>query len=223
MTPRPGVHRVVILTITVVCGLAGGLLASLIWHIDSGALLLALFISSAIATVVAFSLLTGEREVRSPARPGPRDASPASWPSAPARSAPAFNRTGSVGPVADSSTQPRSDAPGRVVLPLADRSPEPGSGKRQWWTEASPNSSGKSANSPAPAPSLEDYQAHRALIAQCPHCGDFRIDVSSAGPNYSFRCRNSHCGNTWTWTPGSPWPAVVVRRNLPGSAPERAK
>ncbi len=218
MTSRPGDHRVAILTITVVCGLAGGLLASLIWHIDFGALLLVLFVSSVIATMVAFSLLTGEPAVGSPAWPGPGDASTPSLPSTSARFAPAVNRT-----VADSSAQPRPAAPGRVVLPLAGRSPEPVSDKRQWWAEASPNSSGKPASPLAPAPSLGNYQAHRALIAQCPHCGDFRIDVSSAGPSYSFRCRNPHCGNTWTWTPGSPWPAVVVRRNLPGGSPDRAK
>jgi len=205
MTPtRRSDHRMAILLVTVVSGLAGGLLAHLIWrNVEAGALLLILFAGSAIATVAAFSLLTGETQ------PGPREAGSPSSPPAPVQ-------TGSAGPVLNSSTRSRPDTPGRVLLPLVEQSPVPVSGKRRWWAETSPNSGGRTATPPAPAPSLANYEAHRALIAQCPQCGDFRIDVSSAGSSYSFRCRNPRCANTWTWTPGSPWPAVVVRRNLTG-------
>jgi hypothetical protein len=62
--------------------------------------------------------------------------------------------------------------------------------------------------------SLSSYATDRTLIAQCPRCGDFQLDMARHGEDYSFRCRNAPCGNVWDWTPGTAWPAVVVRRNL---------
>jgi hypothetical protein len=122
---------------------------------------------------------------------------------------------------------------------------------------AAPHGPGRGEPWTRPAPPLSGYDEQSPLIAQCPHCGDFRLDVSGpdfSGPDvgdrevscpetgvdarshhrgrpdagqgvpaYAFRCRNPSCAHTWSWTPGSSWPAVVVRRNLTGSpAADRA-
>jgi len=54
------------------------------------------------------------------------------------------------------------------------------------------------------------------LVAQCPRCGDFRLDLLRDAESYSFRCGNHACAHTWRWAPGTPWPPTVVRRNLTG-------
>jgi hypothetical protein len=53
-------------------------------------------------------------------------------------------------------------------------------------------------------------------VVQCPRCGDFGVDVSSANQSFSFACRSCH--HTWTWRSGRPWPATVVR---PSAAKDR--
>lgn len=49
----------------------------------------------------------------------------------------------------------------------------------------------------------------QAVIAQCPHCADFRIDADTRPPHWRFACRA--CGWQWSWQPGTPWPEVHVR------------
>jgi hypothetical protein len=49
----------------------------------------------------------------------------------------------------------------------------------------------------------------KAVIAQCPHCADFRIDADSRSPHWRFACQA--CGWQWSWQPGTPWPEVHVR------------
>ena len=51
-------------------------------------------------------------------------------------------------------------------------------------------------------------------IVQCPECGDFEIDLRATGDELTFTCRNR--GHRWTWSPGRPWPATVIR---PTAAP----
>jgi hypothetical protein len=116
-----------------------------------------------------------------------------------------------------------STAPARIALPLPGGSAPPSNGTatRQWWAEtpsaaASSDRRELSAHHRSPAPPLSSYDAESALIAQCPRCGEFRLDVSHVAQDYVFQCRNGSCGNTWNWTPGTPWPPVVVRRNLLG-------
>lgn len=59
------------------------------------------------------------------------------------------------------------------------------------------------------------------LIAQCPRCGEFRLDVVPDPTAYHLRCLGPACGHAWQWVPGTPWPPVVVRRDLagPGNGP----
>lgn len=129
---------------------------------------------------------------------------------------------------------PPSTEPAKLVLPLAGPATG-GNLPRQWWNErrgasaashatdtgATPPDAGQadgSQPSPSrvvPAPPLSSYDPASALIAQCPRCGEFRLDVSASSPGYAFRCVIG-CGNRWEWTPGTPWPPVVVRRNLSG-------
>ena len=49
----------------------------------------------------------------------------------------------------------------------------------------------------------------KAIIAQCPHCADFRINASPRAPLWWFACQA--CGLEWSWEPGTPWPEVHVR------------
>jgi hypothetical protein len=55
--------------------------------------------------------------------------------------------------------------------------------------------------------SVGDGDEHQ--IVQCPHCGDFYIEIDRAPAHLEFRC--THCGHAWTWAPGVPWPRTVVR------------
>ncbi len=225
MSARPpggGAGQAPVLILTALCGLAGGLLAvrllddrftaSGLW-----APLLIVSGSAVLATAVAFLLLTATPAAtrRPPAGPpapqrpwyqaSAQQGRPAHRPPAAATPAPA-----AADPV------PRTN-PGHLVLPLEDGAapaPEPGGG--QWWTKSAPAAAAADRNSRA-VPALSSYVADgAALVAQCPNCGDFHIDVRRAGPAYVFRCRNPRCGEEWRWTPGTAWPPVVVRRNLTG-------
>jgi len=113
--------------------------------------------------------------------------------------------------------QTPTTTPTHVVLPV-----ESGG---QWWAQGgTPTNNTRTAQPAGPGPPLSTYVATgAALVAQCPNCGDFRLDVARGEPAYSFRCRNPRCRNEWHWTPGTDWPAVVVRRNLTGepTGPDR--
>lgn len=84
---------------------------------------------------------------------------------------------------------------------------------RTWWTET--------PAAPATAPTRphepgQGYDVARAVVAQCPRCGDFRLDLEQDGDACAFHCRNPNCGHRWEWRAGTPWPTTVVRRNLTG-------
>ena len=205
----------VLLMITVAGAVVGGVLASLLLTVDVRPLLVVLFVGTLLGASVAFGVLTTEPR-RSLATP------PARTPIPPAPQ-PSGNRAAAVEPAGRS-----PHTPSHVALPLP--APEAPADSRQWWNQTSPGGSGtRGRGGPAAgvsdrAPmSLTGYEPHRALIAQCPRCGDFHLDVTRAGPDYSFRCRNPSCANTWNWTPGTAWPAVVVRRNLTGGSAQRAR
>ncbi|HEY0453343.1 hypothetical protein [Actinophytocola sp.] len=198
-----------LLVVTIVCGVAGGLLAGRFLHVDVWMWLG----GAAVATAVAFGLLT--RDTPAPrVRPRPqvapdlRPAAPPAW----------HQQTASRSRPAPTSSPPPSP-PGHVVLPL----PGEAAGPRQWWTETNTatnteaNTATERNSRPSQLPDLPSYVAKGAvLVAQCPNCGDFRIDVRGGGSAFAFRCRNPRCGHEWQWTPGTPWPPVVVRRNLTG-------
>jgi hypothetical protein len=59
------------------------------------------------------------------------------------------------------------------------------------------------------------------VIAQCPWCGEFRLHVVPDAAGYRLHCLAPGCAHTWRWAPGTPWPPVVVRRDLagPGTRP----
>lgn len=84
-----------------------------------------------------------------------------------------------------------------------------------WWEQSGRSGGNHVAPVTVAAPPLESYVAERAVVAQCPRCGGFELDVESGESGFGFRCRSSRCGNRWRWTAGRAWPAVVVRRNLP--------
>jgi hypothetical protein len=114
---------------------------------------------------------------------------------------------GAAPPGTAAGAAPSSTAAGAAPLGTAAGAAPLGAGQADR-NEASPGRA-------IPAPPLSSYDATSALIAQCPRCGEFRLDVSARPPGYAFRCV-AGCGNSWVWTPGTPWPPVVVRRNLSG-------
>ena len=95
--------------------------------------------------------------------------------------------------------------------------PRPAEPEKNWWSQAAadgappPRPTAPASGGPTPAPQRPTAIAGSALIAQCPHCGDFRLDVHRDGHEYAFRCAEG-CGHTWRWAPGSQWPPVVIRR-----------
>jgi hypothetical protein len=220
----------VILAITIGSGLAGGVLAGLLaeqfWGPSPWPRLLTLAVTAALGTTVAFHVLTIEpSQSRTQPEARPRAGSPP-WHSGSTSSGPAGNRT-RQGPQATATAPPPRlpGTPSHVALPLPAASTTPSTtDKRQWWTESSPNANRGAGppNATAETPALSSYSARRALIAQCPRCGDFQLDMAGTGSAYAFRCRNPRCANTWTWTPGTAWPAVVVRRNLTRGSADRA-
>ena len=66
-------------------------------------------------------------------------------------------------------------------------------------------------NAPAapapPPPELGSYLGD-AVIAQCPNCGEFRVDKKRTGDCYTFDCPS--CQMRWTWRPGEDWRSIEV-------------
>jgi hypothetical protein len=85
-----------------------------------------------------------------------------------------------------------------------------------WWEGHTADRSARPTGS-APAPRAADLSQFldKALIAQCPNCGAFRIDVDSRrAAELAFGCQE--CRYQWTWQPGHPWPAIQVRPSARG-------
>lgn len=212
----PSDKKAVVLGITVICGLIGGLLAAPltdIGDVDVGWKVLIFIVSTAVGASVAFGLLT--REPRIQEQPKESDKR-LPWPPPKPPSGPVPGPPAIPPPAIPSQSTRQPGTPSHVAVPL------PGGAKggaQSWWERSGSNSAPKHAAAPATPVShvpLSSYAADRALIAQCPRCGGFELDMARHGEQYSFRCRNAQCGNELRWTPGSPWPAVVVRRNLTG-------
>lgn len=190
MNSRTGDRQTVILVVTVAFGLVGGMLVIPIVDLDWYVWVLVVVVAAVLSTLVAFWLLTNEH-----------------------RPSPYHHQQDQPAPPATTATTTAATTPTHVVLPT-------GSGG-QWWAQpGTPANNTRAAQPAGPAPPLSTYVASgAALVAQCPNCGDFQLDVTRGEPAYSFRCRNPRCRHEWHWTPGTDWPAVVVRRNLTG--PER--
>jgi hypothetical protein len=196
-----------VLALTAGGGLLGGLLA--LWLLDTevgASAVLFVLVAGALATALAYFLLTARPVPRQQAA-APRQAPPPQW----HQQAAHRNNPAPRGPTPEPA--PRAD-PGHLVVPLDDGAKPDGG---QWWNKSAPSVAAAGNQNNRPAPTLASYVAEgSALVAQCPNCGDFRIDVHRADPAFAFRCRNPRCGEEWRWTPGTAWPAVVVRRNLTG-------
>jgi hypothetical protein len=196
--------------VTTGAALAGGLVAVLLISVANVELDLVKWVllvigATALASAIAILMLTsGAPAQASPQAPPGRDG----WPQRPPHPAPP--RPNANVPRA---REPQA-TPGVQVVAL-----DAGGRARDWWNKSGP------AGPPAgdhrlPAPELASYVASgAAFVAQCPNCGDFRIDMTRGEPAHSFQCRNPDCGARWRWTPGTDWPAVVVRRNLTARQP----
>jgi hypothetical protein len=97
-----------------------------------------------------------------------------------------------------------------------------------WWTAAEAGPKPPAAATPArggpvvPPVELSEYAAVTRVV-QCPHCGDFGVDVRQQEPGFAFTC--NRCDRHWQWEPGAAWPVAVVRprrqgRPAPGLRPE---
>jgi hypothetical protein len=111
------------------------------------------------------------------------------------------------------SAEPGAAQPGLVqpgpVQPGAVQLVQPQAGG-SWWEGRAPAGA---AQRPAPAagrrPVPLSHFLDQALIAQCPKCGAFAVDVDNRAAEWLFSCQE--CRQRWTWQPGRPWPAVNVR------------
>ncbi|MEJ2853114.1 MULTISPECIES: hypothetical protein [unclassified Saccharothrix] len=123
-------------------------------------------------------------------------------------------------PITPPPTPPRP-APSPPPPPTPTPAPAPApDANGQWWNRTSaPAATPQAAQAPRESVSLNDFDAHRAQIAQCPRCGGFELDVRQDGHACAFTCRNPDCRTTWEWLPGTAWPATVVRRNLTRAVP----
>ena len=196
-----------------------------------GALAAAALVHTSLVVTVIAAVVTGGIAVavfRSPARPGERSApSGSTAPSRPVTGpGPATVPAPPSGPVTvPAPVSPPAAVPGPGTVPgsaetavqLLPLPPTPGENQSRsaaapaWWDAAQ---TGPPPPSPAaqrvPAPALSTYLAS-TFIAQCPHCGAFRLDIRGAGCGWDFRCEA--CDYVWTWQPGTPWPPVRV---MPG-------
>jgi hypothetical protein len=69
---------------------------------------------------------------------------------------------------------------------------------------------GSLSRPPAVAPHVpERADFSRALIAQCPNCGSFRLDGKESKHDWGLSCLE--CDHMWAWRKGDPWPPVQIR------------
>ncbi|MFE2754521.1 hypothetical protein ACFXGA_21235 [Actinosynnema sp. NPDC059335] len=170
--------------VTVGCAVAGAVIGVLPWGADLWRSALVVATGAVFGTVLALGVLTTGRRPRLPAVPSPQPTPPPSPHRTPRPTPEPVPTPAAVGP-----------------RPAADRT---------WWTEARPTAPPTVHTGRAD----DGYEVDRAVVAQCPRCGDFRLDVAQHGDGYAFHCRNPNCGHRWEWRPDAPWPTTVVRRNL---------
>lgn len=179
-------RNAIVLGVTAVCAALGAWIGLLFWTLDPLPWVAVVGIGAVLGVVVAFGLTVDRRRVTRTVAPASVQREPVS-----ARVSPA-----------------------PVLAPTPAPEPTPQPANRTWWRET-PAATGPSAPS-APRPAQEGYDVDRAVVAQCPRCGDFRLDLKQDGDACAFHCRNPNCGHRWEWRAGTPWPTTVVRRNLTG-------
>ncbi|MGM1058689.1 hypothetical protein [Saccharothrix sp. Mg75] len=212
-------RRTTVLLLTAACAVAGGLLGSHQWQLGFWRLTAVLVVGSALGVAVAIGLLTTDpvRQVPVPPRPAVPPGSGPPGAERPGGERPGSERPGSGPSGAGPGVAPPPAGPPRNASVPAPRqeSARQGSarGGREWWTESPPADPGGGEPAAAPPPR---HEVTRAVVAQCPHCGGFQLDVRQDGDTYEFDCRDPRCRYRWSWRAGDAWPTTVVRRNLNG-------
>jgi hypothetical protein len=118
---------------------------------------------------------------------------------------PAQPGTAQPGTAQSGTAQPTAVQPGAVRLVQS----QPGGA---WWEghvqpgSAQPPGSGSGTR---PRPVALSHFLDQAIIAQCPKCGAFAVDVDNRAAEWLFSCQE--CEQRWTWQPGRPWPAIHLR------------
>ena len=195
----------------VVASVLGGLAAADITHESS---LVAVLFSLLVAIIMVILLYQGFLDERpgEERRPGGEH-----------RTAPLPRQEPAGAPRAPQAS-PRP-APEPPVQPGVVKVVQP-SGGGQWWqshmaatspADRTGTASGTASGGQPPArPRKVDLSQFldQALIAQCPRCGAFAVDVDNRGPEWLFACLE--CGQRWPWQPGTPWPGVQVRPEARG-------
>jgi hypothetical protein len=231
-TREPGDNRRDLLwsALIIVAAVVGGLAAAAITNESTR---VSVAVSVLIAAVVVLALYQGVFDRRQgagrrragagpgPGGPGPGPGPGGSGPKGPAVArAPAADATGAERFGAETRPPGQHDGqppvPGAPVQPgvvrLIQQPPPAGSA---WWEEHQAGTPDRRAARPAPPRQVALSQfLDQTLIAQCPNCGAFRIDVDNRAPEWLFRCLE--CGQRWTWQPGQPWPPIEVRPNARG-------
>src|SRR2546423_1474822 len=111
---RGGGQQAIVLAITVVCGVVGGLLAIQFWALDLWPRLIILFSCTAVGVTIGFRLLTTVRSQSREILMGPTKGGAARW--WPEPTGGAMSRSGPTNPSAPPD-RPRG-APSHVTLPL---------------------------------------------------------------------------------------------------------
>ncbi len=214
--------------LVIAAALIGGLAAATLVHASLTIAVIVSVVAGGIGVVILLrsparspELMAGEEDADTgrypvrgrPAPPVPQASRSPSFPADPVAPGPGTPGTGGRGGQGRGGPGQPAGAPTETVvqlLPLPQPGKVTGSGPPDapWWDSAQgappPPSQGAKR---APAPDLSTYLAS-TFIAQCPHCGAFRLDIRRARNGWDFRCES--CEYTWTWQPGTPWPPVRV-------------
>jgi uncharacterized protein (DUF983 family) len=194
--------------IIVAASVVGGLAAATFVHLPS--IWIAVAIPAILGPVVAQAVLyrrPGLEERGNRSRSASRSES---RPEVPSGRTPGHNRGHEQPAQGQAATEPAA---------LVQVLPAPAADAPWWISARTMPPPGRSSSGPDATPDLSTYLAS-ALIAQCPRCGAFKLDIRRAPAKWAFRCES--CEHTWTWQPGTAWPQVRVapRRRTQPNAPD---
>jgi hypothetical protein len=185
--------------LVILAALVGGLAAAAVVHLSSR------WVSVAIPAAIGVAVAVASRPE------GPRQTG---------RQGAGSERAEPSGPPPADVGRSRAGGPsGREIVPGTNPAEPPAVGQllpispasaadAPWWVaaQATPPQARQEAST-VPAPDLSSYLGS-ALIAQCPRCGAFELDIRRGGARWTCRCE--FCGHNWTWQPGTAWPQVRV-------------
>lgn len=193
----PGVR----LGLSVAAGMAGGIIANLIWNRPP--IYLGLIVGAVVGAVAFFAW---ERYPAASGAPGGAVTGP------PVTGPPATSHQ-----VTGVQYGPPPDAADPIGPPPLDAT----AGGQARWGHRGPGVRGRAVpgrrpprpSEAAPSPDLTRFVRKERLNApvrlpQCPRCGSFEVDPAVASGVYTFACRA--CVHAWRWAPGEPWSRVVV-------------